>query len=302
VRTHDPLDRSLTRPGSRPLVRLSLLLLALVMSSMLLGQTLALPAHAAGRWAPASRATIHPGVMMYTRGAQCTGNFVFTDRRGRVYVGYAAHCAGTGAATDSNGCKARSVPLGTRVRFVSDGTLVDAGTAVGRGRLAYSSWRTMHRLGTRSANACAYNDLALVRVGPGSVHKVNPSVPFWGGPVGLATGGTAAGDTVYSYGNSSLRAGAAPLSPKSGASLGDQAHGWTRSVYTATPGVPGDSGSGYLDGSGRAVGVLSTVEFAPLAASNGVGDLARELAFARRHSGIAGLRLVPGTKGFDPMP
>ena len=113
---------------------------------------------------------------------------------------------------------------------------------------------------------------------------------------------SAAGDTVYSYGNSSLRAGAAPLSPKSGASLGDQAHGWTRSVYTATPGVPGDSGSGYLDGSGRAVGVLSTVEFAPLAASNGVGDLARELAFARRHSGIAGLRLVPGTKGFDPMP
>jgi hypothetical protein len=240
--------------------------------------------------------------MMYTRGAQCTGNFVFTDRRGRVYVGYAAHCAGTGAATDTNGCRTGSVPLGTRVRFAADGTALDAGTTVGHGRLVYSSWRTMRRLGTRSAAACAYNDFALFRVGRASVRKVNPSVPFWGGPAGLASRGTAAGDRVYSYGNSSLRGGLTALAPKTGVSLGDTSGHWTRSVYTATPGVPGDSGSGFLDASGRALGVLSTVEFAPLAASNGVGDLAHELAFARRHAGIAGLRLVAGTERFDPVP
>ena len=45
----------------------------------------------AAAWAPADTATIHPGVQMYTDGAQCTGNFVFTDGAANVYVGYAAH-------------------------------------------------------------------------------------------------------------------------------------------------------------------------------------------------------------------
>ena len=57
------------------------------------------------------------------------------------------------------------------------------------------------------ADACAYNDLALVKVDAADVGKVNPSIPFWGGPVGLNTDGTAAGDRVYSFGNSSLRGG-----------------------------------------------------------------------------------------------
>ena len=65
-------------------------------------------------WAPAATAAIHPGVQMYTDGAQCTANFVFTDGAGNVYVGYAAHCAGLGEATDTNGCLAESLPLGTR--------------------------------------------------------------------------------------------------------------------------------------------------------------------------------------------
>ncbi len=33
-------------------------------------------------------------------------------------------------------------------------------------------------------NTCAYNDLALVKVDAADVAKVNPSIPFWGGPVG----------------------------------------------------------------------------------------------------------------------
>ena len=61
---------------------------------------------------------------MYTDGAQCTANFVFTDGAGNIYVGYAAHCAGTGAATDTNGCDAGSLPLGTKVDFVEGGSLV----------------------------------------------------------------------------------------------------------------------------------------------------------------------------------
>lgn len=241
--------------------------------------------------------------MVYTKGGQCTANFVFTDRRDRVYAGYAAHCAGTGAATDTDGCLARSLPLGTRVTFREGGSLVDPGTRVGRGRLAYSSWLTMQDLGTTDVNACAYNDFALVRVRPADVDEVNPSVPFWGGPTGIDTDGTAAGDRVWTYGNSSLRAGLEPLAPHTGISLGDVEadDGWSHPLYTVTPGVPGDSGSGFLTADGLAIGTLSTLGLAPLPASNNIGDLRRELAFAREHSGLRGLRLVKGTEPFDPV-
>jgi hypothetical protein len=254
-------------------------------------------------WAPASSATIHPGTMMYTAGAQCTGNFVFTDASGNTYLGYAAHCAGTGSSTDTNGCQTDSVPLGSRVDLSDDGNLLSEGTIVGHGTLAYSSWITEHQLGTSNANTCAYNDLALVRIDAGDVSKVNPSVPFWGGPTGIDNDGTAAGDRVWTYGNSSLRAGVSPLSPHTGISLGDDSAdgGWSHPLYTVSPGIPGDSGSGFMTQGGQAIGVLSTLGLAPLPASNNIGDLAQELAFAQAHSGIAGLRLVHGTEPFDPI-
>lgn len=252
-------------------------------------------------WAPAGTAQIHPGVQMYTDGAQCTGNFVFTDGAGNTYVGYAAHCAGTGAATDTDGCDAASLPLGTKVDFVEGGAVLLGGTKVGSGTLAYSSWETMQRRGETDENACAYNDFALVRVDAGDVAKVNPSVPFWGGPVALNTDESSAGETVHSYGSSSLRGGLETLSPKQGTSLGAEGEGWTHPVYTASPGVPGDSGSGFLDSEGNALGTLSTLAIAPLAGSNGVGDLERELGYAQQHGGLSGLALVPGTEPFSPI-
>lgn len=251
-------------------------------------------------WAPADRATITPGVQMFTKGAQCTGNFVFRDRAGRTYVGYAAHCAGRGAATDTDGCHTRSWPLGTRVRFARDATVATNGETVGRGRLVYSSWRTMRARGESRRAVCAANDFALVRVGAAHVRNVNPSVPFWGGPTGLARS-VPVGTRVHSYGTSSLRP-TEVLSPKTGASLGATDRGWGVEVYTATPGIPGDSGSGFLDDRGRAVGTLSTVAVAPLPGSNGLGNLARELDYARAHSGLAGLHLVRGTERYSAVP
>lgn len=279
----------------RTLTALAAVLAAVLSTAMVVASP---TATASSNWAPAGTAKITPGVMMYTKGAQCTANFVFSDKSGNVYVGYAAHCAGTGAATATNGCKAASLPRGTRVRFSPDGNLASGGTTVGRGTLVYSSWLTMQKLGTKANNTCAYNDFALVRVDPGDVKKVNPSVPVLGGPVGLDSNGTAPTDTVYSYGNSSLRGGAGPLQPKTGTSLGDTGNGWSHTVYTASPGIPGDSGSGFLDDTGKALGVLSTLAIAPEPLSNGVGDLAKELAFAKQRSGIAGLYLVKGTEPF----
>jgi hypothetical protein len=261
------------------------------------------PAQAQAKYAPAATAKIHPGTMMYTKGAQCTANFVYSDGAGNTYVGYAAHCAGTGEATDTDGCSTKSLPLGTKVTFSNDGNLASEGTTVGTGTLAYSSWLTMQRRKEKNANTCAYNDLALVKVSSGDKGKVNPSVPFWGGPTGIDTNGTAAGDRVWTYGNSSLRGGVTQLSPHTGASVGDDAAdgGWSHPVYTLTPGIPGDSGSGFMSAGGKALGVLSTVAIAPLPASNGVGDLNKELAYAKSYSGISGLALVKGTQPFDPI-
>ena len=254
-------------------------------------------------WRAAASATITPGVMMYTAGAQCTSNFVFTDARGGVYVGYAAHCAGKGAATDTNGCNVDSVPLGTKVTFVKGGSVVSSGRTLGAGKLVYSSWISMRKEGTKDANTCAYNDFALVKVNAKDAKKVNPSMPFWGGPTGIDTNGTSLGDRVWTYGNSSLRAGLSPLSPHTGVSLGDDKAdgGWSHPLYTILPGIPGDSGSAFISAGGKAIGVLSTIGLAPLPASNNIGDMAKLLAFARAHSGIRGLKLANGTEKFDPV-
>ena len=262
-------------------------------------------ATAAPTWAPAGSATITPGVQTNTAGSgQCTANFVFTDSAGNVYLGQAAHCSGSGAATSTNGCEqeAPPLPIGTPVTFNVGGSVLTSGTQVGTGTLAYSSWNTMIANGENDANTCAYNDFALVKVNPADVAKVNPSVPFWGGPEAINTTGLAAGDDVYSYGNSGLRFGRTELSPKQGVALGDDPAdgGWTHALYTMSPGVPGDSGSAFLDAEGNAVGTLSTLGLAPLPASNNIGDLAHELAYAQQHSGIAGLQLALGTEPFSP--
>lgn len=278
---------------TRPVHGLALVPVAILVSALVV---LVPQAAHAGRWAPAGSATITPGVQMLTEGAQCTANFVFTDHRRRVYVGYAAHCAGTGEATDTDGCTSGTRPLGTRVDFVRGASPQSDGTVVGRGRLVYSSWTTMQRLGTRDGDTCAANDFALVRVRRADVGRVNPSVPVLGGPGGLAQP-PAAGSAVHSYGQSSLRPDTT-LSPKDGVALGATNGGWGSEAFTVTPGIPGDSGSGFLDASGRAYGTLSTLGIAPLPGSNGLGSLVRELDYAQAHAGIRGLRLVRGTEPF----
>jgi hypothetical protein len=241
----------------------------------------------ASAWAPAATAPIHPGVMTNTEGSgQCTSNFIFT-RGSDTYIGQAAHCSSTGAATDTDGCTSASLPLGTRVEI--DGASV-------RGTLAYNSWLSMQAHGEGNDETCAYNDLALVRIDPADVAKVNPTIPDFGGPNGVGT--AAAGQQVYTYGNSSLRQGITLLSPKNGVVVEASPGGWSYTAYTLTPGIPGDSGSAFLNRDGAALGTLSTVAIAPLPASNGVGDVGREIAYARAH-GFDGLQLVHGTEPFQ---
>lgn len=267
------------------IVRRSLAVLAVSLGVGLSAVSLA-PAHAA---APA---TVHPGVQTYTGPSgenQCTSNFIFSAGVD-LYIGQAAHCAGTGTATATNGCSAKSMPLGTPVTI--DG-------ASHPGVLAYSSWLTMQARGERDPATCDYNDFALVKIDPADVGSVSSSVPYFGGPTGVAST-VVAGADVYTYGNSSLRFGLEPLSPKSGINMVNKGGDWNHVVYTVTPGVPGDSGSGFLDADGRAFGVLSTLNLAPEPAGNGVADLARALDYLRLYGNLGDVQLVLGTEPFTP--
>jgi hypothetical protein len=226
--------------------------------------------------------------MTFTDGGQCTANFIFRDGGG-TYIGQAAHCSGTGGATETNGCDSGSLPIGTPVE-------VDGATQPGT--MVYNSWLAMQGNGEANPDACDYNDFALIKLAAGDVGRVDPTVPGWGGPTSVAPAPTNLGANVYSYGNSSLRAGVSQLSPKQGVVVQNQGNGWSRNIYTVTPGIPGDSGSGFLNASGQAIGTLSTVTIAPTAGSNGIGDLSRELAYARAN-GFGDLQLVAGTRPFQ---
>jgi hypothetical protein len=252
---------------------------------------LAIPgaASASGRFASEQDASIHPGVTLDSPAGQCTSNFLFTSGD-KTYIGMAAHCVGRGSETDTDGCKSRSYPLGTRVKV--QGARSD-------GRLAYSSWIAMQKRGEHDEDLCAYNDFALVELDDNDVQDANPTVPHFGGPVGLRRGGLEAGGQVYTYGNSDLRAGLSPLSPKQGVNLGDQGNGRTHQVVTLSPGVPGDSGSGFLDSDGRAFGVLSTLSLTPLPGSNGVTDLARALDYANDYGHLGTIKLATGDRDFS---
>ena len=269
--------------------------IAAALGALVLTAPMASAAPAQPSWAPAETAPIRPGVAMETDGASCTSNFVFTSGD-RTFLGQAAHCAGTGSATDTSGCTAGSLPLGTPVTIrAADGT-------ARIGTLAYSSWLAMQESGETDQDVCHYNDFALVELAASDVADVNPSIPFFGGPTGLDADGLTRGEHVYGYGNSPLRQGIDMLSPQAGLAATDAGAGRGHQVYVLTPGVPGDSGSAYLDGNGNAVGVLSTLNFSPMPGSNGVADLAQALDYAAAHGAVGNVELVAGTRPFDPGP
>lgn len=236
-----------------------------------------------------SSGAIHPGVQTNSPSGQCTANFVFTAGTD-VLIGQAAHCTGTGAATDTDGCDAGSLPLGTEVEIQG---------ADHPGELVYSSWLAMQAADETDANACAYNDFALVRIDPRDHDKVDSSIPVFGGPSGIDTDGAAAGEEVYTYGNSSLRLGLTELSPHVGTSLGTSGDGWTTTVYTVSPGLPGDSGSAVVSQDGQALGVLVTLAVAPYAGSNGVTSIDKALAYANDHGNLGTIALEDGTEPFS---
>lgn len=235
-----------------------------------------------GPTGPASAAgadRIGPGTQVVTAGKTCTVNFVFVDARGRTFAGFAASCATRRAATGAQ-C-ARSLPLGTEVRFA------DRGRTVGRGELRYSSFRALRRAGVTGRAACVANDFALVQVRGASRRAIDPSMPYWDGPHSVAEL-PATGSMVFGLARPSA---GARLLPRAGEVT---TVGSTGTVTTLLPSNRAARGSGFLDDSGRAVGILTASD---ASGSNRVVSLSAAVDYARSH-GVAGLRLVPGAGTF----
>lgn len=252
------------------------------------------PAHAVPTWNPSG--SIRPGVQTVTAGGQCTANFVFYDSSNNIYIGQSAHCASTGGPTDTNGCTTGSQPLNTNV---------SVGGATRPGKLVYSSWIAMQEalasptIADPTSNECAFNDFAIVKLDAADYGRVNPTVPFWGGPVAMNTSGQPIGSRIYSYGNSGLRFQISQLSPKTGVmSAGANATTWNIRMYHVSPGIPGDSGSAILDQNGRALATLSTVG---IDGSNGGANVNLALNYLRAHSSFTTLQLATGLTPFSGL-
>lgn len=217
-------------------------------------------------WGEPGDQSIRPGIpLLIGDGAGCTANFVFRgtgSRAGTLYLGTAAHCV-----DDDTGAPVYHAETGEEF-----------------GRVAYSSFK---ELGIESQPcpvivSCSddnNNDFALIEIDEEHRDDVHPAMLHFGGPTGLVPyEDVDVGDKVLTYGNSPLRPGPGHEDRHEGYVLGKEDPS-TVLVYTVTPGIFGDSGSGGMLGDGRALGVVVTIHPVP-PGQNGVSALSSALDFA----------------------
>jgi hypothetical protein len=169
---------------------------------------------------------IRPGGVVISDIGLCTLNFVFRGSDGARYIGTAGHC-------------------------ILEGTGI-AERAWARGKGPVAKDRNGRRFGEFSYAAFKDpKDFALIRIDDGVA--ASPEMCHFGGPVGLNATPTAAGGLLEHYGNGVGIGDYVPGRTSVALSLGD-----ANQVTAIGAVVPGDSGSGVLDQSGRAVGVIVT--------------------------------------------
>ncbi|MBM7421902.1 S1 family peptidase [Spongiibacter marinus] len=231
---------------------------------------------------------IRPGVEVVADGSSCTSNFLYQLNAETVFLGVAAHCFSPDTNSGVDPCESRSLDIGFNQVIVEN--------AQQPAELVYSSWRAMQEVGeTPGSDACRYNDFALVKLHPDDIANIHPATVAFGGPVALATGTADVGEDIFLYGHSSLHFGVRELETMVGSIVAVEGGGWSYSVSTDTPAVPGDSGGPVLDSQGRALATTSVlsvgVRLDPL--RNGVVNLDRALRYAKDNGFVdKGLSLI----------
>jgi hypothetical protein len=223
-------------------------LAAVLLAAVLLGASPGLPAHAAvdwdGRgplpegvvelshawWVPWMDAAaldiphgIRPGAWLQLGNSYCTASFVVQDGAGNLYLTTAGHC---------------TQAVGQRIA-------VKQGTAVA----AAGQWL---EFGTLVARWPGWLDAALIRIDADKVHLVDPTIPGWGGPQGVATARPA--DALH-YGW-----GWVTWQEHQNRCRTAAVDSWGSSVWwirTDTYGGGGDSGSAVMARDGMALGILN---------------------------------------------
>lgn len=220
-------------------------------------------------WPAPHAAAVRPGVALVAAEVHCTSNFLFaSEDYVSLYLGVAAHCV-------------HKIGIGERVQ-IADGAA--------SGTLAYSSWRAMGRTEAGCApeiprTECMSNDFALVHIDDEDRPRVHPAMLGFGGPTQMRDSRLLqAGETMHTVGATPLR----PDNNLAGTANGlltERLDAWSSIVQFLPARVPGDSGSGVVDGEGRAVGIVNTLRQLPPGA-NGVIHLDVALSAASERGGL----------------
>ena len=171
------LDSEFAQVPARDVVGANMRMPHILVAAIAATLAIAAPAAAEPTWAPAASAPVHPGVQTSPTAASARRTSSSSTRANDVYIGQAAHCTSTGGSTEHQRLRhrlaaARHARRGRRRQQARHARLqLLAGDAGRRAR--------------PTPNTCDYNDLALVKLDPADYGKVNPSIPFWGGPTGI---------------------------------------------------------------------------------------------------------------------
>ncbi len=248
---------------------------------------------AASAWAPADQATIHPGVQTVHGRRPVHRQLRLPGRLATVYLGQAAHCSGTGGATETNGCDSGTLPLGTPVE-------IDGAVAAGNARLQLLADDAGER-----RDRPRHLRVQRPRAGPdrpGRRRQRQPLGPRLRRPDRPRRQPSASlGSTVYSYGNSSNCAfGVTKLSPKQGVRRPERRRRLEpHVVYTLTPGIPGDSGSGFLNEAARRSACSARCRSRRWPAPTASATCSESSPTRDANGGFPALQLVPGTEPFN---
>lgn len=180
---------------------------------------------------------IRPGAWINMGASYCTASFVVEDEFGRLYLTTSGHC------TQSNGQRAEilhNTPIAGAAEWEEFGTVI-------------ARWPSGQ-------------DAALIRIDEDWYDRVNPSMPGWGGPTGVAKSPPT---DAYHYGWGWVTWQEHNTRCRTATTMS-----WGSSVWwiqTETYGGGGDSGSGVMNAQGEAMGILnwaSNVQYPPL----GIGE------------------------------
>lgn len=215
---------------------------------------------------------VHPGSTVTVSSNTCEVGFLLRHG-GTVFAAIPASCLGTDGGNGGNGCEESQAPPGSPASIAG---------AMRRAHVVYSSFTRMQTIGTRSADTCDGNNLALLRLARRDGRRARGEIP---GPIslkGLARSAPPSGTTlgVYLGSTSSGRAG----SPGTG--------GWQQEVTVKAMVSASNLGAPTVTPSGRAVGMISQIPLLTGVGASEVGSLARELHFLRKVRAFRRVRLM----------